>query len=101
MLHFLLQAAEEIEEVATEVTAAPMNEAVISQSLQITLIGMLILFASLFVLWGVMELLVRLVKDPKKEEKAEEAAPVVAAAADDELNVKAAVAAAAYAIAKK
>lgn len=100
MLHFFLQAAEEIEEVVTEVATAPTNEAIISQSLQITLIGMLILFASLFVLWGVMELLVRLIKDPKKEE-AEEAVSVVAVGSDDELNVKAAVAAAAYAIAKK
>ena len=71
------------------------------QALQITLIGMLILFVSLFILWGVMELLVRLVKDDPKK-KAEEAEAVETAdAGDDDEKLKAAAAAAAYVIAKK
>ena len=106
MVHFLLQsAAEETAEVAeqaAEVVSTAANEGLIGQALQITLIGMLILFISLLVLWGVMELLVRLVKDKPQEEEAEEApAAVVETAAGDDLKQKAAAAAAAYVIAKK
>ena len=106
MVHFLLQsAAEETAEVAeqaAEVVSTAANEGLIGQALQITLIGMLILFISLLVLWGVMELLVRLVKDNPQEEEAEEApAAVVETAAEDDLKQKAAAAAAAYVIAKK
>ena len=107
MVHFLLQsAAEETAEVAeqaAEVVSTAANEGLIGQALQITLIGMLILFISLLVLWGVMELLVRLVKDKPQEEEAEEApaAAVVETAAEDDLKQKAAAAAAAYVIAKK
>ena len=105
MVHFLLQSAleetaEAAEQVVETVAAAPSNDALISQALQITLMGMIILFASLFILWGVMELLVRLVKDgPKKE--AEEAEAIETADADDDEKLKAAAAAAAYVIAKK
>ena len=103
MSNFLFQAVEEAQEAAeTVAAAAPAVDNIIGQSLQITLIGMLILFASLFVLWGVMELLVRVVKDSPKDEEESEEAPVAAVeTADDDLKVKAAVAAAAYAIAKK
>ena len=101
MVHFLLQAAEELEEITETAVTLPANESIIGQSLQITLIGMLILFASLFVLWGVMELLVRLVKDSPDKAEAEKVAPLATAADDADLTLKAAAAAAAYAIAKK
>ena len=104
MVHFLLQnaqtaeAAEEIAEVVTKASA----DSLMGQALQITLIGMAILFVSLFILWGVMELLVRLVKGGPKEEEAEEASGNVGTAeAGDEMKLKAAAAAAAYVIAKK
>lgn len=106
MVHFLLQSAPEAtaEAAAEQVVEAVVtahNEALFGQALQITLIGMLILFVSLFILWGVMELLVRLVKDDPKK-KAEEAEAVETAdAGDDDEKLKAAAAAAAYVIAKK
>lgn len=104
MVHFLLQSAPEATaEAATEQVVEAVinahNEALFGQALQITLIGMIILFASLFILWGVMELLVRLVKDGPKD-KAEEKAEAIETADDDE-KLKAAAAAAAYVIAKK
>ncbi len=74
-----------------------MNAEIIGQSLQITLIGMLILFASLFVLWGVMEILVRLVKDPKEEPEAPELEDALAAVVVDEGELKMRAAAAAVA----
>ncbi len=108
MVHYLLQSALEettelVETAAAE--AAPVAaaaEGLIGQALKITLVGMGILFVSLFVLWGVMELLVRVVKDGPKEEEEEEASDIVETAdAGDELKLKAAAAAAAYVIAKK
>ena len=75
----------------------PENEA----ELEITLIGMVILFVSLLILWGVMELLVRLVKDGPKDEAEEEAEAIETADADDDEKLKAAAAAAACVIAKK
>lgn len=110
MVHFLFQSAiEETAELAETAVAeaapvvAAASESLIGQALKITLVGMGILFVSLLVLWGVMELLVRLVKDgPKEEEDEEEASDVVETAdAGDELKLKAAAAAAAYVIAKK
>ena len=106
MVHFLLQSAlEETAEVAEQVVetvaAAPNNDALFSQALQITLIGMIILFVSLFILWGVMELLVRLVKDGPKDKAEEKAEAIETADADDDEKLKAAAAAAAYVIAKK
>ena len=105
MVHYLFQAAleetaEAAEQVVETVAAAPNNDALIGQALEITLIGMVILFVSLLILWGVMELLVRLVKDGPKEE-AEEAEAIETAEADDDEKLKAAAAAAAYVIAKK
>ena len=106
MVHYYFQAAlEETAEAAEQVVetvaaAAPNNDALIGQALEITLIGMIILFVSLLILWGVMELLVRLVKDGPKEE-AEEAEAIETAEADDDEKLKAAAAAAAYVIAKK
>ena len=105
MVHYLFQAAlEETAEAAEQdvetVAKAPNNDALIGQALEITLIGMVILFVSLLILWGVMELLVRLVKDGPKEE-AEEAEAIETAEADDDEKLKAAAAAAAYVIAKK
>ena len=105
MVHYLFQAAleetaEAAEQVVETVAAAPNNDALIGQALEITLIGMIILFVSLLILWGVMELLVRLVKDGPKEE-AEEAEAIETAEADDDDKLKAAAAAAAYVIAKK
>ena len=105
MVHYLFQAAleetaEAAEQVVETVAAAPNNDALIGQALEITLIGMIILFVSLLILWGVMELLVRLVKDGPKEE-AEEAEAIETAEADDDEKLKAAAAAAAYVIAKK
>ncbi len=71
------------------------NAGIITQSLMITLIGMVILFISLFILWGVMELLVRFLKDPAKA--AEEAEQIeqleVASVSEDELKMRAAAAA--------
>lgn len=104
MVHYFFQAAlEETAEAAEQVveTAAASTEGLIGQALQITLIGMVILFVSLFILWGVMELLVRLVKDGPKEEAEEEAEAIETADADDDEKLKAAAAAAAYVIAKK
>ncbi len=107
MVHFLLQSAlEETAELAETVAAdaAPAAAAggnLIGQGLQITLVGMGILFVSLLILWGVMELLVRLVKDGPKEDEEEASAVVETADAEDEMKVKAAAAAAAYVIAKK
>ena len=108
MIHYLfqevLESTEELAEtVAETVPAAAANEGLIGQALQITLVGMGILFVSLLILWGVMELLVRLVKDGPKEAEEEESSAVVEAAADadDELKLKAAAAAAAYVTAKK
>lgn len=83
-------------EVAVE-TATVVNDSVIGNSLQVTLIGIVILFASLILLWGVMELLVRVIKDPAEEEEvaaeaeALEAAPIVLD--EGELKMRAAVAA--------
>ena len=106
MVHYYFQAAleetaEAAEQVVETVAAAPNNDALIGQALQITGIGMLILFISLLILWGVMELLVRLVKDGPKEEAEDEAEAVEIADADDDEKLKAAAAAAAYVIAKK
>lgn len=105
MVHFLLQAASEetveTAEQVVETVAAASADGLIGQALQITLIGMLILFASLFILWGVMELLVRLVKDGPKEEAEASSEAVETADAGDEMKLKAAAAAAAYVIAKK
>ena len=105
MVHFLFQAAlEETAEAAEQVveTAAEVsNSGLIGQALQITLIGMAILFVSLLILWGVMELLVRLVKGGPEEEAEEESAVVETADANDDEKLKAAAAAAAYVIAKK
>ena len=114
MVHFLLQSALEQTTEATETvaeaaqtvteavaTTAAANENLIGQALQITLIGMLILFLSLVILWGVMELLVRLAKDGPKDEAEDKAEAVEVADADDDEKRKAAAAAAAYVIAKK
>ena len=108
MVHYFFQSAlEETAELAETVAAeaAPAAKAagnLIGQGLQITLVGMGILFVSLLILWGVMELLVRLVKDGPKEEEEEEASDIVETAeAGDEMKLKAAAAAAAYVIAKK
>lgn len=82
-------------DVAVE-TAAVVNDQIIGQSLEITLIGIVILFASLFLLWGVMELLVRAIKEPVKNEEAAETevievAPLVLG--ETELKMRAAAAA--------
>ena len=102
MVHYLFQSA--LEETTELAAAAAPAEDLVMQGLKITGVGMGILFVSLLVLWGVMELLVRLVKDgPKKEEEAEESASDIVETADagDEMKLKAAAAAAAYVIAKK
>ena len=105
MVHFLFQSAlettGEAAEQAVETAVRASTDGLIGQALQITLIGMLILFVSLFILWGVMELLVRLVKDGPKDEAEEEAEAIETADADDDEKLKAAAAAAAYVIAKK
>ena len=105
MVHFLLQSAVEgtaaAAEEVTEVVTAAAHEGLIGQALQITLIGMAILFVSLLVLWGVMELLVRLVKDGPKEEAEETTEAIETADADEDEKLKAAAAAAAYVIAKE
>lgn len=72
-------------------------------SLWITLVGMGLVFLGLLVMWGLMELIVRLFKDrssPKEEIEAVEA-PVetIAATAGDLVALKARVAAAAVAVA--
>ena len=101
MVHYLFQTAlEETAELAETAAAeaAPVAAAsgnLITQGLQITLVGMGILFVSLFILWGVMELLVRLVKDGPKEKEAEEASEIIETADEgDEMKLKAAAAAA-------
>ena len=94
------------EVVNTVIASAPDNSRIIGQSLQITLIGMLILFVSLLIIWGVMELLVRLVKDAPEKANAEvddDAYAPALSAGDDDLNLKskAAAAAAGYVLSKK
>lgn len=69
-----------------------MNAEIMGQALMITLIGMVILFISLFILWGVMELLVRIIKDPKEAEKVEEE-PEIVSVGENELKMRAAAAA--------
>ena len=108
MVHFLLQnaqTAEAVEEVVEEVTEVVTSNGshigLMGQALEITLIGMVILFISLFILWGVMELLVRFVKGGPKDEEEEASDNVETAEAGDEMKLKAAAAAAAYVIAKK
>ena len=110
MVHYLFQSAIEetaelAETAAAEIApAASAADGLLGQALSITLVGMGILFVSLFVLWGVMELLVRLVKGgPKEEAEDEDASSEVVETADagDEMKLKAAAAAAAYVIAKK
>jgi Na+-transporting methylmalonyl-CoA/oxaloacetate decarboxylase gamma subunit len=103
MVHFLLQNAQTTEaaEEITEVVSKASNIGLLGQALEITLIGMVILFISLVILWGVMELLVRFVKDGPKEEEADASDNVETADAGDEMKLKAAAAAAAYVIAKK
>lgn len=86
------------------IASAPDNSRIIGQSLQITLIGMLILFVSLLIIWGVMELLVRLVKDAPEKAKDSAAADMpTLSVGDDDLNLKskAAAAAAGYVLSKK
>lgn len=88
------------------IASAPDNSRIIGQSLQITLIGMLILFVSLLIIWGVMELLVRFVKDAPEKADAEESAAANAPTlpvGDNDLNLKskAAAAAAGYVLSKK
>lgn len=92
------------QEVVTNVIAsAPDNSRIIGQSLQITLIGMAILFVSLLIIWGVMELLVRFVKDAPESAETEENAAATVSIADSDLNLKskAAAAAAGYVLSKK
>ena len=104
MVHFLLQSAIEesaAAEAVAEAVTAVANENLFTQALQITLIGMVILFVSLLILWGVMELLVRLVKDGPKDEAEESAEAIETADADEDEKLKAAAAAAAYVIAKE
>ena len=68
------------------------NVGIITQSLLITFIGMVILFISLFILWGVIELLVRFLKHPAEAaEEIEE--PEVVSVGEDELKMRAAAAA--------
>ena len=78
-------------------TATIVNDQIIGQSLQITLVGIVILFASLFLLWGVMELLVRIIKDPVEKEEVVADADVVEVApvvlGESELKMRAAAAA--------
>ncbi len=94
MVNFLLKAAAE----------SAGNADIIHNSLYITLMGMITLFISMFVLWGVMELLVRLLKDKEEpeEETAKAAEEVAAPVSDDsDLKMRVAAAAAAFATAKK
>jgi len=106
-------------DVAVETATVVVNDHIIGQSLEITLIGVVILFASLFLLWGVMELLVRVIKDPVESEEAAEtemievvpqvlddtelkmraAAAAVASIQNYDLKMKVAAAAAAFAVA--
>jgi Na+-transporting methylmalonyl-CoA/oxaloacetate decarboxylase gamma subunit len=87
----------EIVETVEAVGAAIDNTHILGQSVQITLIGMLILFASLFALWGIMEILVRVLKDPVKVEVAEDEAVAAAPVVVDEASLKMRAAAAAVA----
>jgi Na+-transporting methylmalonyl-CoA/oxaloacetate decarboxylase gamma subunit len=95
------EVAETVTETAAQAVTTAANDGLIGQALQITLIGMVILFVSLLILWGVMELLVRLVKDGPKDEAEEKAEAIETADADGDEKLKAAAAAAAYVIAKK
>lgn len=73
----------------------------LSLSLQITLIGMGLVFASLIVLWGLMEMMVRLTAEKAKTEPVPEVAPPppVAATPDDDHARRQQVAAIAVALA--
>jgi sodium pump decarboxylase gamma subunit len=66
----------------------------ITLSLQITLIGMGLVFASLILLWGVMELMVRLTAEKEPTTAGEVAEPVAAAVEDDRARKQQAAAAA-------
>lgn len=95
MVHYLLQSAADSVTTVVEQAAgtAPVTEGIMGNAWFITGIGMAILFASLLILWGVMELLVRIAKD-KPEAEVEEVAEV-ATVSDAELKTRAAAAAAA------
>jgi len=74
------------------------NSHVMGQAGQITLIGILILYISLLILWGVMEIIVRVIKDPEKAEVIEEVeaeiiTPVVEMVDENVLKMQAAAAA--------
>lgn len=76
----------------------------LSDGLVITLIGMGLVFASILVLWGLMEVVVRITarmkEAPEEAEEAEAAAPAEATAVeDDTLKQRAAAAAVAVALA--
>lgn len=76
-----------------------------NNALLITLIGMGLVFAAIVLLWGLMALMVKLIKDkPESEEEGEEAGEEIAAAAETEevagdLKLRAAAAAVAAALA--
>lgn len=89
MISFLLQGASEQVVAAAETTGGN----IINQALLITGVGMGILFASLLILWGVMELLVRLVKDAPEKEVEETIEPAAYTLSDEELKARAAAAA--------
>lgn len=71
------------------------NTHIMGQALQITLIGMVLLFISLLILWGVMELLVLIVKDPTKieEDEGPSLAPATEVVDEEVLKMRAAAAA--------
>ena len=94
---------EVVEIVEAAAAAVQDNSHVISHALQITGIGMLILFLSLVIIWGAMELLVRFVKDAPESDDAKESVtkPETDGSDDSAMKAKVAAAAAGYVLSKK
>ncbi len=90
---------EVVEIVEAAAVAVQDNSQVISHALQITGIGMLILFLSLVIIWGAMELLVRFVKDAPESDDVTKSE--TDGSDDSAMKAKVAVAAAGYVLSKK
>ena len=70
-------------------------------SLQITLVGMGLVFAAIILLWGIMALLVRLVKDPSDDTGSKQGEPSQREISEIERKQRAALAAVTIALARR
>lgn len=94
---------EVVEIIETTTIAVQDNSQIITRALEITGIGMLILFLSLVIIWGAMELLVRFVKDaPESDDEPDSVTTTETDEGDDfAMKAKVAAAAAGYVLSKK